>query len=80
MTFPTIWKYASDLIDFYPKQTTFPDSWDSFFMIAITAFLDSWDNFLMIAVIAFFLQLGQPFSEQLWQLIQQPLLIFSTFG
>ena len=39
MTFPTIWKYASDLIDFYPKQTTFPDSWDSFFMIAITAFL-----------------------------------------
>ena len=38
MTFPAVWKHPSDLIGFCPKQLAFPDNWDSFFMIAITAF------------------------------------------
>ena len=32
--------------------TTFPNSWDDYFVIAVTAFSDNWDNLFRIAVIA----------------------------
>ena len=68
MSFPAVWNHPSNLIGFCPKQTavlcqlwqlshdschSFSNSWDSFFMIAVTAFPDSWDNFLMIAITIF---------------------------
>ena len=53
MSSPVVWKHPSDLIGFYPKQTAFPDSWDSFFMIVVIVFLDRWDSFFMIAVTTF---------------------------
>ena len=44
MTFPVVWEHPSDLIGFCPKQTVFPDSWDSLFQNSY----DSWLNSLHI--------------------------------